>query len=66
MFTIGWSPIILGLVILALIAYSTAVKRQRQPKLDFPSAEIDESDWHGSLMRAKTKVCYALPQSLKT
>jgi hypothetical protein len=43
---------------LALVLFSFVMKWYFSLPLrpNFPEAELDERDWHGSLMRAKTKV----------
>jgi hypothetical protein len=44
---------------LVLVLVSIAVRRYvgLPPRPKFPEAELDKSDWHGSFMKAKAKVC---------
>lgn len=51
------SPSVQGTVALLLISFVLRWYMSQPPRPKFPEAELDESDWHGSLMRAKTKVC---------
>jgi len=51
---------------LALLAFAFVVQWyfNLPPAPNFPKAELDEKDWHGSLMKAKSKVyCHRHPIS---
>lgn len=62
---VAMSPSVQGTVVLLLISIALQWYMNQPPRPKFPEAELDETDWHGSLMKAKTKVCYALkPRSL--
>ena len=50
------SPSVQATVALLFISFALQWYMSQPPKPKFPAAELDESDWHGSLMRAKTKV----------
>ena len=50
------SPHVLAILALLLFVCGGKWYLNLPPKPKFPIAELDEDDWHGSLMRAKTKV----------
>lgn len=54
------SPSIQAAVVLVFISFAIRWYISLPPSPKFPKAELDDSDWHGSFLRAKIKVtlCY--------
>lgn len=50
------SPAAQATVILVVVALVVQWYFSLPPSPKFPTAELDETDWHGSLMNAKSKV----------
>lgn len=50
------SPAAQATVILLVVALVVQWYFSLPPSPKFPKAELDETDWHGSLMKAKSKV----------
>lgn len=52
----GKSPTVIATAALVLISIAVQWYLNLAPKSKFPVAKLDQKDWHGSLMRAKSKV----------
>jgi hypothetical protein len=60
--TFAASPSIQATVALLFLGFVVQWYFSLPPAPKFPKAELDEKDWHGSLMKAKSKVCYCTRQ----
>lgn len=52
------SPQVQATLVLVAIALLVQWYFSIPPKPKFPKAELDTKDWHGSFMKARSKVCH--------
>jgi hypothetical protein len=56
--TLAASPSIQATLALLVVGFVVQWYFSLPPAPKFPKADLDEKDWHGSLMKAKSKVCF--------